>query len=292
MVSVAALLGATATLICASYLDIRTRRVPDRFWILLSMLGVVLILLRIVIDEERREYALILLPIAAILSDVYFDSEGGSILARGAPVLKYALALSSVVALGVLWGEELYFQHLLAVPIMMMVFILMYILDIIKGGADAKALIALAILFPVVPAFGGFPMVAPGDATASVVFPFSFAVLIDAAILVVFLPLGFLVRNIAAREIRFPQMFLGYKIDSNADAPGFVWLMERIEDGRHVTHSRPKGDENLEEELRKLRERGVSRVWVTPKIPFIVPIMAGLILATIAGNLMFLLFGL
>jgi preflagellin peptidase FlaK len=291
VVSVVALLGAAVTLGCASYLDIRTRRVPNRFWILLSLLGIVLILLRIVIDGERPEFALILVPIAAILSDVYLDSEGNSILARSAPVIKYALALITVLALGILWGEDSYFQYLLAVPVMMMVFVLMYVLDVIKGGADAKALIALAILFPVAPAFGGLPMAAPADPVANVVFPFAFAVLIDAAILVVFLPLGFLVRNVAARDIKFPQMFLGYRIDSDTDAPGFVWLMERIENGRHVTHSRPRGEEDFAEELRRLRERGISRVWVTPKIPFIAPIFAGLLLATVVGNIMFLLFG-
>ena len=174
---------------------------------------------------------------------------------------------------------------------MMMVFVAMYALDIIKGGADAKALIALSIVFPFVPAVGDLPLIIPPDPTASVLFPFAFAVLIDAAILVLFLPLGFLARNLSSRDIKFPQMLLGYTIDSGTEAPGFIWLMERVEDGKHRIYTRPRADEDTSEELLKLREYGRSRVWVTPKIPFIVPIFAGLVLATVAGNLLFLLFG-
>jgi len=265
--------------------------VPNRFWIFLSLLGIALILLRIKMDEERAEFALILVPIVAILSDVYLDTEGDSALARIAPVVKYAIALISVVALGALWADDSYFQPLLAVPVMMMAFVALYVLDIIKGGADAKALIALSIVFPFVPTIGDLPLIAPLDSTASVLFPFAFAVLIDAAILVLFLPLGFLARNLASRDIKFPQMLLGYMIDSDTDAPGFIWLMEHVEDGKHRTYTRPRADESTSEELLKLRQHGRSKVWVTPKIPFIVPMFVGLILATVAGNLLFLLFG-
>ncbi|MCJ7490204.1 MAG: hypothetical protein MUO87_08730 [Thermoplasmata archaeon] len=291
VISIIALLGAATTLGCASFLDIRTRQVPNRFWIFLSLLGIALILLRMKMDEERAEFALILVPIIAILSDVYLDTEGESALARIAPVVKYAIALISVVALGVLWADDSYFQPLLAVPIMMMVFVVLYVLDIIKGGADAKALIALSIVFPFVPAIGGLPLIVPLDPIASVLFPFAFSVLIDAAILVMFLPLGFLARNLASRDIKFPQMLLGYMVDSGTDAPGFIWLMERVEAGKHRIYTRPRADEDTSKELLKLREHGRSKVWVTPKIPFIVPIFAGLVLATVAGNLLFLLFG-
>ncbi len=290
-ISIIALLGAATILGYASILDIRTRQVPNRFWIFLSLLGITLILLRIKVDDERAEFTLILVPIVAILSDVYLDSESSSALAGIAPVVKYAIALISVVALGALWADDSYFQPLLAVPAMMMVFVALYVLDIIKGGADAKALIALSIVFPFVPAVGGLPLIIPLNPAASVLFPFAFSVLIDAAILVMFLPLGFLARNLASRDIKFPQMVLGYMIDSDTDAPGFIWLMEHVEDGKHRTYTRPRADEDTSKELLKLREHGRLKVWVTPKIPFIVPIFAGLVLATVAGNLLFLLFG-
>ncbi len=36
-----------------------------------------------------------------------------------------------------------------------------------------------------------------------------------------------------------------------------------------------------------LRSRGVSRVWVTPQIPFLVVMAVGLVAALLAGNVLF-----
>lgn len=292
LISVVALVGAAATLGYASLLDVRTRRVPNRFWILLSALGIALIVARVLADDESLGFLLILVPIGAILSDVYLDSEGDSTLEKVAPVVKYSVAVGATVLLGIQWADSEYFQYLLAIPVLMMVFVLMYLFGIVKGGADAKALIALAVLFPVVPEIGGLPLVTPANASVNLVFPFALSVLIDAAILVVFLPIVFLAKNLASRDIRFPQMLLGYRIDSDTESPGFVWLMEAVEEGRHRFYTRPRGGEDVILELRKLKDGGISRVWVTPKIPFILPMSAGLILAAAVGNLLFLLFGL
>jgi preflagellin peptidase FlaK len=292
LISVVSLAGALTALCYASILDVRTRKVPNMFWISLSLLGSVLIPIRILVDGESLKYAFILVPIGAILLDVYHEAEGGSLFARILPALKYGIALASTVVLGALWIDDGYFQPLLAVPILMMIFVLMYIFDIVKGGADAKALMALAVLFPTVPAIGELPLVSPQDPIANTLFPFALAVLTDAAFLVVFLPVLFLLRNLAARDVKFPHMLLGYRIDTRLERPGFVWLMERMEDGKHRFSTRPKGDEDIVQELRKLREHGVPRAWVTPKIPFILPILAGLVLAAVGGNILFLLFGL
>ncbi|HIH00862.1 TPA: hypothetical protein HA259_02060 [Thermoplasmata archaeon] len=292
LISIVALVGAIAALCYASILDVRTRRVPNKYWIFLSLLGLILIPLRIVADEEGLEYALILVPIGAILLDVYHEVESNSALAKLLPVVKYGVAVIATIALGFMWIDNGYFQPLLAVPVLMLVFVLMYMVDLIKGGADAKALIALAVLFPTVPSIGELPIIAPHDSIANVLFPFALGVLTDAAFLVIFLPVLFLVRNIAARDVKFPQMFLGYRIDSTVDQPGFVWLMETVEDGRHRLYTRPRSGEDIALELSRLRDHGISRVWVTPKIPFIVPILGGLILAAVAGNILFLLIGL
>lgn len=292
LISVVAFTAAAVTLGYASVLDVKTRRVPNGFWILLSLLGVALLVARVLTDGEDAVFLLILIPIGAILSDVYLDTEGDSTLAKIAPVAKYATAVVAVCLLWAEWGSESYFQYLLAVPILMMFFVVMYLFDVIKGGADAKALIALAILFPVVPEIGGLPLAMPSDATTNLLFPFALGVLIDAAILVVFLPIIFLVKNLSSRDVRLPQMFLGYRIDSNTNSPGFVWLMEGITEGRHRYYTRPRADEDISTELRQLREHGATRVWVTPKIPFIVPMFAGLILAATVGNIILMLFGL
>jgi len=284
------LVAAIAVLSYASLLDWRTRRIGNVYWIGLSVFGLVLIPLQVGIDDEPMEYLLVLIPILAILSDVYWDAGDKTVLAKSAPAVKYVIAVVTVIALGYVWLDEDYFQHLLAVPVMMLFIVLMYMLDIIRGGADAKALIALSILFPLYPAIDSLPLILSESETGEILFPFAFVILLTAAIIVAFFPLGFLVKNLSAGEFGFPQGLLGYKMNA-ADLKGrHVWLMERIEDGKHRTYTRPRAGEDIEKEVRLLAEAGHKRIWVTPKVPFIIPMLAGLVFSTIVGNILLLLF--
>jgi preflagellin peptidase FlaK len=273
----------------ASMLDLKTRRVSNASWIVLSILGVALLPIRIVIDEAPAEYLLIMIPVLAILSDVFWDAGGDSTLSRYSPLLKYGVAVTATVILGMTWADDEHFRHLLAIPIVMIVVVALYMLDMIRGGADAKALIALAVLFPVYPSIAGFPLISGSEALQTL-FPFALAVLVNAAILVVFLPIVFLVMNLARGDMKFPQVFVGYRMPIDSIPNEHVWLMERMVNGSHMFYTRPKVEEDLKVELGRLKERGVSRVWVTPKIPFIVPMLAGIILTAVVGNFLFLFF--
>ena len=280
-----------AVLVRASHLDLRTRRVPNAYWVVLSLAGIGVMGAHLVVDDAPLEYLLVLVPIFAVLSDVFWDHEGESALARGAPLMKYSVAVTSVVLLLFLWYDDTYFQHLIAVPILMLAIIVMYMFDVIRGGADAKALIALSIMFPFYPVISSLPVLSIGTDAVQVLFPFAFSVLINAAILVVFLPVLFLLRNVAKRDVRFPQMALGYRMEIDRAGRSFVWLMETVDNGSLVYRSRPKRHEDMKGELDKLRAHGLERVWVTPKIPFIIPISASFLFTVVVGNLLFPVFG-
>jgi len=272
-----------------SYKDWKTRRVQNTYWIVLSAAAILLLLARIGIEGQPTEYALVIIPILAILSDVYLDYEGAGALATIVPVAKYAIAIVSIIAMAAMWINDHYFVSLLTAPIMMLIVVVMYMLDIVRGGADAKALIALSIMFPFYPAFASFPILQSHEWFAEVLFPFSFVVLINAAIIVALLPLAFLVKNMAAGEFRFPHAFVGYKMDAEEARGKFVWLMERMEDGKHWLYTKPRRVEDLGKELDLLVEAGHTRVWVTPKVPFIVPMFLSLFFTAIVGNLLLLL---
>jgi len=274
----------------ASLLDWRTRRIDNVYWIGLSILGLALIPIQLRIDEQPIEYLLVLIPVLAILADVYWDAGKGTTLANLAPAMKYAVAIVAIVLLGYLWFNETYFQHLLAVPIMMLFIVLMYMLDIIRGGADAKALLALSILFPFYPAIGPFPMFEAANDSTEILFPFSFIILVTAAVIVAFFPLGFMIKNLSNHEFRFPQGFLGYKMDAEDINGRHVWLMERIEGGRHRAYTRPRADEDLEKEVGLLAGADFKRIWVTPKIPFVVPMLVALVFSSVVGNLLLAFF--
>ena len=291
LVTVFRLVISVVVLAYASVLDWRTRRVGNAYWIALSVIGMFLIPAQIAIDKQPIEYALILVPILAILSDVYLDSGNDTKASRLAPVVKYAAAVASMLALGYLWIHDGYFQNLVAVPALMLFVVLMYMLNMIRGGADAKALLALSVLFPFYPAIGSLPLIRPETSSAETAFPFTLAVLVTAAIIVALFPIGFAIRNLSSKEFRFPYGFVGYKSSLDDLKERHVWLMEHVEDGRLTLHARPRHSEDLEKEIGLLRSAGVSRVWVTPKIPFIIPMTAALVFAATFGNLFFLLFG-
>ena len=280
---------AIIVLACASVLDWRTRRVPNTYWIALSLVGLALIPIQLLADEKDLKFLLIMVPILVILSDVYWGSEEGP-LAKYMPVAKYAVAVVAIVALAYLWGTDEYFQHYLAAPVMMLLIVAMYMLDVIRGGADAKALLSLSILFPFYPVLGSFPILHSDAPSAEIIFPFSFVILITAAVLVVLLPLGFLAKNLASRDFQFPLAFLGYRMESAEIGKSHVWLMERIQDGGHVTSTRTRRDEDLGKEVEALSKAGYKRIWVTPKIPFIVPMTASIILSAVIGNWLLCIF--
>ncbi len=273
----------------ASFKDWRERRVPNAPWLVLALAGMILLPIQISADNEKFAYLLVLVPVLAILADVYLDGNEGSWAAKYGPPVKYAVAIAAVAALGYSWGSHPYFQYLLAVPVMMLFVVVLYMTDIIRGGADAKALISLAILFPRYPALDGFPWLDGTSGSGQLFFPFSFVILINAAIMTALMALVFLAKNLAKGDLRFPQAFLGYRLETSKLKGRHVWLMERIEDGSHKTYSRPRSDEDLEREVALLNSAGLTKVWITPKIPFIVPMLLSLVFSTVVGNLLFLL---
>lgn len=274
----------------ASFLDVKTRKVPNIYWIGLGVAGLGLILAQLYVDEMPIEYLLVFIPILAILADVYLGSDEETTKTKLITLGKYALALGSILVLAYQYGSDDYFQHLLAVPIIMLFIVVMYMLDIVRGGADAKALLSLSILFPFYPVFGTLPLVHGDTSAADTLLPFSFSILFNAAIIVALTPLAYLARNLSRKEFAFPFGLLGYKLDTIEIARKHVWLMESIVDGKLVTHARPRRHEDLKADIELLASSGYKRVWVTPKIPFIVPMLVSLILTTIVGNVLLLMF--
>lgn len=272
----------------ASVIDLRTRRAPNSLWILLAVAGAVLIPVQLAVDDRPLKFALVLVPIGAILADVYIDSgesKHGALIAAS----KYAIAVVSIAILALAFADDGfgYVQHYLAIPVLMLVFVAMYFFDVIRGGADAKALISLAILFPFYPSFGVVSSV-NWEATIDVLFPFALVVLMTAAVVVAITPLGFVVVNLMRGEYRFPQAFFGFKASPEQLKGKHYWLMERMEGERHVIYTKPKAEEDLDSELQKLVEAGHKRLWVTPKIPFILPMLFVIIVTAIFGNVFFL----
>ena len=159
---------------------------------------------------------------------------------------------------------------------------LMYVLfrlRLIFGGADAKAIMTLAILVPLEPAIMDFPL-------WNSLMPFSWVVFSNSVVLFLLIPLGLLIFNIARRNIEFPYCFLGYRMSVEKAKKRFVWPLEKIKDGKRKFIYIPK-DFNVEEELEEFEKNSITEIWVTPKIPFMIPLLAGFVCSFILGDILF-----
>jgi archaeal preflagellin peptidase FlaK len=282
---------AIAVLVVASYSDWKTRLASDLYWIILGCVGLALIAYETMATGADPAYLLFLLPLAVVFFDIFWERKG--IFEDGVnlvPLLLYLVAAASIVYLAVSFWEELLFWQLLDILIMFGLLILLYQLDIIKGGADAKSLIALSLMFPVYPMVGSFPLITVPNDLSMLLFPFSLLVLFNAAILSLVVPLGLFVYNLVHRDMKFPAMLLGYVEDIGTAKRKFVWPMQRVESGVLRFVYFPKEDEESDRILQDLANFGAKRIWVTPKVPFLIFITAGLVMSALVGNLVLALF--
>ncbi len=280
---------ALVALALAARADWRTREASDAYWIVIGGAGMAFLAAQIVMDGENLLYLAILLPIAIFFADIFWERRG--MFEEGVNVLPLALYLVGLAILGWMvyeFNAELYFWELMVVPILFLIFILLYQFDVIKGGADAKALIALSIMFPTYPVIGSLPLIAIPFDTAQFVLPFPLLVLFNAAILTLAVPVAMLVLNISRHQFRFPAMLFGYMMPVSEAKNKFVWPMERFEDGERKLSLFPGASEDAGADLDRLSEAGAQEVWVTPKVPFLIPLTASLAFSVVVGNLLFL----
>jgi|Deesub1362B_J571_1020462.scaffolds.fasta_scaffold00131_56 preflagellin peptidase FlaK len=155
------------------------------------------------------------------------------------------------------------------------------------GGADAKALIVIAITFPFYPEIPPFPILNKGFGI------FAFSTLSNSVIAAPFMVVVFAIRNLIREGYsglkEHPIGFLfGYRVEVT-NFPKFHNLLQAVRDGKVVNLRRgidPEGPEGSEgDELEALKKVGCKKVWATPQLPFLIFITAGFLLATFIGDL-------
>lgn len=144
------------------------------------------------------------------------------------------------------------------------------------GGADAKGLMVLALLWPATP-----------DLLAGRLTP-ALDALINASAFVAVLPLLFLALNLARGDVGAP-MLIAVRMDRRAAQARHVWPLEHVEDGEVRIRVWQRIGEPQDEAYARLAAHGVRRVWATPKVPFMLALLPGLVVADRLGNLLMLL---
>ncbi len=256
----------------ASYQDWKDRLISPMVWFALGIIAFGLDIYQF----PTIPAIIALIPSIIIFYEWFFEWENRE------KLIQYLLW---VFALG-LFGYSIILHPLgalLVMFIMLVIFRALYRIKVIRGRADARALMSVSILQPLYPSFLEFPIFVPHYVEiVELTFPFSFLTLFYAAIAALLFLLFMLLRNLAKGDTGFPEMFIGYRLPVENVDEKHVWLMERVENGEHVLYVHPKPHEK--EDLEKLKSIGRDRVWVQPKIPFIIFITIGLVAAYLLGN--------
>ena len=175
--------------------------------------------------------------------------------------------------------------YLIFIPIMIGLVYVLFQMRVIFGGADAKAIMAIAILVPVEPSIAELPI------WKGSFMPFSWSIFQNSLIIFLLIPLSLLVFNIIKRDIKFPFAFLGYKMSIKRARNKYVWPLEKIVGGKRKFSYMPK-EFDADDEYDKFEKNGITEIWVTPKVPFMIPLLIGFIFSFIFGDILFFLMNL
>lgn len=177
---------------------------------------------------------------------------------------------------------------LFIIPIMIFIFYLLFQLLPFFGGADVKALMSITILVPFQPIFLIFPII---NLYPFFTLPFSWIVLSNSVFIYMAIPISLFFYNLYKKNFIFPNCFLGYKIDLDKAKNKFVWPLEDIIDGKRKV-SYFSMNKNSEYIYNKFMEKKIYNIWVTPKIPFMIPLLIGFLISFLFGDLLFYFFSL
>jgi preflagellin peptidase FlaK len=265
----------------AAISDIRTREVHDGHWIAIGLAGIIAWIAISVYQGIGWEHIAIAAGSGIIIFDVLWDSDRS--------IITSALIYGSIFVLFLLPymlspSNEM-IQARMMIPVFYVIYMLMYMAGILRGGADAKCMISLTVAFPLYIEFWHFPIVAIPDGVISEVFVFSLTVLFYALLFSLLTVIYFIYRNFRDGNTG-RRIVSGYMMDIDDAEDSYVWPMDDVGENGLYNISIP---EHTYEIYERLREHGEKRIWVTPMIPFIFPLFVAFLFTGIVGNVLFLI---
>lgn len=178
------------------------------------------------------------------------------------------------------WSQT--WPYLVAIPVFAALIYVLWWFGLIAGGADAKGLMAIGVLAPFPIDMGGLPL-------WPTPLPASLSVLTNSLLAFMAVPLGILLWNIAHGDWRVPHLFLGVRRRAGDIRRGHVWPMETLaEDGTRRTRffASRMTDAEIEATFARIQALRDARIWVSPKVPFMIPMAVGFVAAFALGDVL------
>ena len=156
----------------------------------------------------------------------------------------------------------------------------LYAVGIVRGGADAKCLMSLSVAIPSLPEYLMEPNGNVPDILMKVFSPSVSVLFLSSVLSVAGVMVYCLIRN---RGSFYPGSSHGYMMPVRDVRGSFVWPSEDIRDGVRTRCQIPDDDE-VEGICQKFEEAGEDEIYVTPMVPFILPMAVSLILVLLVGD--------
>ena len=283
----------------AAWMDNKERRVPNEHWmvwvkpalfiwaldlmaqdadwsIYLTASAVVAYASTAIIGRPTFSDVLAGSKIDIIVSFWYLISLGGII--GGA--MKYGDVSPIDVLIGDSTGNASLWWSTLSGLLTILIIDLAWRFRLIHGGADAKALMLVAIL---IPNWNTMPLISDNTLDSVVALPPALALLMWGGLTFLLIPIVLLIKNIYHSNISsFSDLRLSWhaskmKLEKVFDS--HVWLLTSVMDlpdgSSRVYHKsraprRTPSDEQLQLAIKKLEEHDVDEVWISYKLPLLV----------------------
>jgi len=270
-----------AILLSASVFDWKYREIPDWHWAIMFVVGIILSIAK-VIDSGLDPVGLLMpLCVALIAFDCLYDREPSIMMDM---TIYIAIAILTIVPFVMIGGDV--GRTFISIPITYAAMNVLYYTGLVRGGADAKSIIAIASVFPTYPEILGMPIIDVPSGIESQVFTPAFAVLTMALVLSLLYGVFNFIRNLIAGNTVMPQMIIGTMMPIEKAKVSKVWSMEDIVDGESVITTSAIEDDEI---WKRLEDGGRTEIWVTAIIPFLIPITIAFIIMVTVGFPLFTL---
>lgn len=269
---------AAAIMVPACISDWRKREASDIYWLMMGGSGIVFLVLA---DHGTLPLRL---SVAAGSALMLYDMTARKDIKPTEQLLIYS-ATALLMALPAAAGGSGIMAAAVPISATYVLMNVLYYTGLLPGGADAKCLISMGIMFQHYPAMDVFPLIRPAAAMDDAYMLFSVSVLLLALIFAVLPMLIFLLSVNLRRGEKGWMALRAYRMDADKIPGSHVWLVQDVVDGTVVM---ARGAADDPRALERLTAAGETRIWVTPKIPFLIPIFAGFVFIAVIGNPLFI----
>ncbi|HJM55626.1 MAG TPA: A24 family peptidase C-terminal domain-containing protein [Poseidonia sp.] len=298
----------------AAWMDHKNRRVPNEHWIVWAKPAIFLWALDLMVQGADWTIYLTAFGVVAYASVAVFgratfrDARAGSGIDRvfllwyfvsfvgfAAGAIRYQATMPLDVILGE--GDELgiLWWKTASVFLVILIIDLAWRVRLLHGGADAKALMWVVLVFP---SWATVPTpLSSVMGEALVALPVAFALLMWGGLAFLFIPFIMLILNLkkgainSFGDLRYAWHATQISIDEVMNR--HVWLltttMARPDGETQVIHRtraprRTPSSEQLQEQINSLKELNVERVWVSFKMPLLVFLFPAIVPMVLLGE--------